>query len=195
MEKERLRSTIGDHIQYCRQETSHGGKSTNVMWEFIKMKYSHNNLLKRVTISRNSLLYKVYQMYHQGLSHQSNNYKPCTKKCNYCPFLGHTGNECQKQQYHQWHRGEAHLTTLEEQYSTPMQLLYTQTGFNDHTMDNNWYFDIGTTHHMTFDWSALSNYNQLQIKMDVREGEYKTSCTELSGFLKEEAWSEASIWQ
>ena len=34
------------------------------------------------------------KMYHQGLSHQSNNYTPCTKKCNYLSLPWHTKNEC-----------------------------------------------------------------------------------------------------
>ena len=52
-------------------------------------------------------------------NHIQNNYKPHTKKCNYCHLLGHTENECSKKQYHQWHGGKTHLkNTLHYNYST-----------------------------------------------------------------------------
>ena len=44
-------------------------------------------------------------------------------------------------------------------------------GSNNHTIDNNWSFDIGATHHTTFDQLTLSNYNQLESKMDIWLGD------------------------
>lgn len=103
-------------------------------------------------------------------------------QCNYCHRIGHLERECRTKQRETrpqsrfQPRAQARIAQLDEHnpatYSEtddriPLQL-FTVTIEMHNPSDDEWYFDIGATHHMTFNKNWLMNYTDLTHPLEVR---------------------------
>lgn len=99
-------------------------------------------------------------------------------QCRYCHRNGHFERECRTKQRdlgtNTRPRGHARIANIEatpddeKESSSNLQLFAATIGMKPQPADDEWYFDTGATHHMTFNKQWLSNYKTLVQSLEVR---------------------------
>ena len=123
---------------------------------------------------------------------------PHTIQCTYCQRLGHLERECRTKQREQrpqmryQPRAQARIAQINESSisdytddSNSDQLhLFAATIHSPTPIDDEWYFDTGATHHMTFNKNWLTRYTSLSSPLEVRLGDDSTQYAEGFGLLQ-----------